>query len=167
MDELNQYGRRGNIRIHGVAEENNSKDDGEKVVKEVATALGIQIFDCDLQRAHQIARKKTGKGKPRPLIARFVSFKKRSEIMNNKINLKDNYDFKDVFIGKDQTQLRAKLLWYVKNCCDNEFVSCHNIIGKIRRKRSAWKNDESGSSAKERDPGTGDWIIIISPDNFF
>ena len=41
MDELNQYGRQENIRIHGVAEENNTKDDSEKVVEKVAAATGI------------------------------------------------------------------------------------------------------------------------------
>ena len=44
MDEVNQYGRRENIRKHGVAKENNSKDDEEKVVKKVAADLGIKIL---------------------------------------------------------------------------------------------------------------------------
>ena len=63
----------------------------------MAAALGMQISDCDIQKAHRIG-KKTGKSKPSPIIEQFVSFKKRSEFKNNKINLKDNNDFKDVFI---------------------------------------------------------------------
>ena len=57
MDELNQYGRRENIRILSVAQENNSKDDTEKVVKKVTAALGVQISDRDIERAQQIGRK--------------------------------------------------------------------------------------------------------------
>ena len=57
MDELNQYGRRENIRILSVAQESNSKDDTEKVVKKVTAALGIQISDRDIERAQQIGRK--------------------------------------------------------------------------------------------------------------
>ena len=53
VDALEQYGRRENIRIHGVAEKiNSNKDDGEEVVANIAAELGIDINEYDIQRAH-------------------------------------------------------------------------------------------------------------------
>ena len=36
MDELEQYGRRENIRIRGVREKNGNKDDGEEVLLDLS-----------------------------------------------------------------------------------------------------------------------------------
>ena len=98
--------------------------------------------------------KKNGKGKPSQINNCTIRVIK-TEFINNKINLKDD-DFEDVFICEDLTPLRAKLPWYVKNCCGNEFVSCHNINEKIQMKRLAWKNGKSVSSTDQRDHGTDD-----------
>ena len=86
VDALEQYGRRENIRIHGVAEKlNSNKDDGEEVVANIAAELGIDINECDIQRAHRLGKKKNSPGgKPRQIIARFISYKKRNELLHAK-----------------------------------------------------------------------------------
>ena len=41
IDNLEQYSRRDNIRIHGVPEPQRKRDDGEEVVAALAEKLGI------------------------------------------------------------------------------------------------------------------------------
>ena len=43
LDELEQYGCRESIRIHGIPESNNSADDGEKFLRTIAEDLHIQL----------------------------------------------------------------------------------------------------------------------------
>ena len=92
VDELEQYGRRENIRILGVAERNDERDDGEEVVTKVAKALNVELNpELDIQRVHRLGKKKKGpKAKPRPVIVRFASYRKRMEFMYT-INIKIIY----------------------------------------------------------------------------
>ena len=53
------------------------------------------------QRAHRLGTKRRPpNSKPRPLIARFISYKKRNKFMHSKANLKDRTKFKEAFIVK-------------------------------------------------------------------
>ena len=58
MDKLEQYGRRENIRIHGVREKNGNKDDGEEVLLDLAKQLKIELNFNDVQRVHRLGKKK-------------------------------------------------------------------------------------------------------------
>jgi len=135
-DDLEMYGRRENLRVIGVAEDSNFNDDGEAALLQIADELVIELRSSDLQRAHWLGKKKTGSAsKPRPIIACFVSYKKRQQFMYAKGKLRDSTAFKDSFIVEDLTSLRAKLLRCVKHECDGKFVNCHKINGRIRMKK--------------------------------
>ena len=123
IDNLEQYSRRENIRIHGVPEPQGKKDDGEEVVVELAEKLGVNIESYDIQRAHRLGRKRSPLAKPCPIIARFVKYKHRNDILFSKSKLKNcnNGKFNNAFITEDLTPLRSKLLNYVKNDCDGKF----------------------------------------------
>ena len=111
LDDLEQYGRRENIRIHNVAESTSAKDDGEDVLFKVADALKIKLAEYDIQRVHRIGVKKTSRNaKPRPVIVRFVSYQKRNEFLFEKSKLKKSMHFGNAFIIEDLTPLRSKLL---------------------------------------------------------
>ena len=90
----------------------------------------------------------------------------RSEFLYANKKLKENAIFKSAFITEDLMPLRAKLLRYVKEECEDNFVLCHTINGAIRMKKSANKNgfplDENG-----KDQGTGNWLYVKSPDDLF
>ena len=59
VDELEQYGRRENIRILGVAERTDERDDGEEVVTKVAKALNVELNpELDIQRVHRLGKKR-------------------------------------------------------------------------------------------------------------
>ena len=164
VDALEQYGRRENICIHGVAEKlNSNKDDEEEVVANIAAELGIDINECDIQRAHRLGKKKNSPGgKPRQIIARFFSYKKRNELLHAKKNLKGSKNYPKAFLTEDLTPLRSKLLNYVKYECNDKFVLCYSMNGRIRMKKASGRIDKEG-----KDNGVGDWISVASPDDLF
>jgi len=70
VDNLQQYSRRENIRKHGVLQSKKNKNDGEAVLLDIATALDIELYEEDNQRAHCLGKKKKNfTAKPRPIIA--------------------------------------------------------------------------------------------------
>ena len=168
-DDLEQYGRRENIRVHAVPEQLDNHDDGEKIAFEMAQALHINLKDCDIQRAHRLgAKKKSLNAKPRPIIVRFTSYKKRNEVLFAKKELKDmnSGSLKSAYITEDLTPLRAKLLRYIKEECKDKFVMCHTYNGKIRAKKSAKEMGKLPDNY-EKDEGVGNWITFTSPEDFF
>ena len=70
IDDLEQYGRRENMRIHGIPESTDSiDDDGEKVILKMAKDLNIELKDSDIQRAHRLGTKRIHPNSlPRPII---------------------------------------------------------------------------------------------------
>ena len=70
IDDLEQYGRRENMRIHGIPESTDSiDDDGEKVILKMAKDLNIELKDSDIQRAHRLGTKRINpNSRPRPII---------------------------------------------------------------------------------------------------
>lgn len=168
LDNLEQYGRRENLRLHNIPESEVNKDDGESQVIEIAKALNVKLNSSDIQRAHRLGRKKSGinPGKPRPIIVRFHAYKKRNELLHAKINLKKTEKYKNVFIYEHLTPLRSKLLRYCKQECEGKFVQCHTINGRIRFKKSAVK-EGLPLDDNRKDAGTGNWITITSPDELF
>ena len=84
------------------------KDDGEGVVFELAEKLGIKVESYDTQRAQRIVRKRSPRAKPLPIIARFIKFKHRNDVLFSKCKLKDCNDekFKNAFITRNLTPHR-------------------------------------------------------------
>ena len=166
VDSLEQYGRRENLRIYGIPESNeNIDDDGEQIVHDIAKLLNVDLDNWDIQRAHRLGRKRSNK--PRPIIVRFLSFKKRNEILNSKSKLKNNQVYPSAFITEDLTPLRSKLLYYVKHHCDEKFVMCHTRNGNILMKKSANYSKAQHSKSTEKVEGMGDWLVVSTPDDLF
>ena len=167
IDDLEQYRRRENMQIHGIPESTDSvDDDGEKVILKMAKDLNIELKDSDIQRAHQLGRKRINpNSRPRPIIIRFVSSKKRNEFFFAKSKLRNLKQYENTFISEDLITLKSCLLNYVKNECDDNFVLCHTRNGKIRTKRSARKRKLKEKN--EKDFGIGNWLVISMVDDLF
>lgn len=109
-DRLEQYMRRDNLRIVGLAEE---EDENEEILQaktiEVAADMGVTVEPGDISTVHRL-------GKPgersRPVIVRFCHRKKRNEMMIKKKELKRKG--RNIYINEDLTPLRATLLKIVK-----------------------------------------------------
>jgi len=89
FDRQEQYIRTENILIYGVEVDKEDNDDGEKVLFKIADELEIALQDNDMQRVHRLGQKRRKKENPRPITARFVSFKKRNEFLTKKRDLKN------------------------------------------------------------------------------
>ena len=122
MDDLEQYNRGENLKLYGISEKCNHKDDGEDTLSQIAEVLDIKLDDFDIQRAHRLGTKRKS---PNPELCPVISYKKRKEFMYSKANLKDMIKFKEAFIVEDLTPSRAKLINYVKKERNDEFVLGH------------------------------------------
>ena len=117
-DRLQQYTRRENVRISGIPLK---KDETNKDVEEKTLAMlnktGTVVNAEDLAACHRVGKAKDGS---RPVIVRFVSRRKRTDIMKTKKALKGKESCKGIYINDDLTPLRAKLLHYCKSAPEVE-----------------------------------------------
>lgn len=124
-DELEQYQRRQCLRIFGVKEEEGENTDD--IVLDVAKKVGVDITIADIDRSHRVGRK--GGEKPRPVIVKFVSYRKRSELFRNKRRLKST----NLTLREDLTKSRHILLTKCieKYGLHNVWTTDGNIIAKV------------------------------------
>lgn len=125
-DQLEQYTRRESVKICGL-EEQADETTGmlEEAVIEIANVIDVPLNPCDISVVHRSGPKKSGK--PRPVLCKFVSRKKKEAIISNRRALKNAGN--KVFIYEDLTPLRSKLLHVVKK---NETIHhAYTSNGKI------------------------------------
>jgi len=151
LDRQEQYIRRENILIYGVEENKEDNDDGEKVLFKIADELEIDLKDNEIQRVHRLGQKRRNNENPRPIIARFVSYKKRNEFFTNKRELKNIEGRQHVFVCEDLTPLRYKLLKYMQKSCSDTFTYRYTQNCNIKAKL---KTSEK-------------WVTVTSPDDLF
>ena len=94
----------------------------------MAKDLNIELKDSDMQCAHRLGRKRINpNSQPRLIIIRFISFKKRNEFFFAKSKVRNLKQYENAFISEDLTIPKSRLLNYVKNECDDNFVLCHTL----------------------------------------
>ena len=109
LDKLQQYGRRENLRINGIPEE-----EGENLkakILKIGQAMSVEILNSDINVVHRSGPRGI---RPRQIICRFVSQDTKIELLKSKKKLRDNDDYKNVIMHEDLTPLGAKLLKVVK-----------------------------------------------------
>lgn len=84
-DELEQYQRRNSLRIFG--REELPGENTDEIVLEVAKKLRVPLSLNDIDRSHRVGRKEAGK--KRPIIVKFISYRKRREMFAAKRQLKN------------------------------------------------------------------------------
>ena len=90
-----------------------------------------------------------------------MCYKNRSQFISSKKKIKDSARFSNVYVAEDLTSLRAKLLRYVKDECNNQFEQIHTKNVSILMKTSA-ETDESQSNERK-----SKWIKVDSPDDLY
>ena len=110
-DRLQQCSRRESVRIFGIrqAEGETAKHVEQKALGVVKEA-GADVKEEDIAAVHRVG--KVGRGL-RPILVKFVSRRKRREVMEKK-SPKGKDGYQKVYINDDLTPLRAKLLALVK-----------------------------------------------------
>ena len=120
----------------------------------IASALQIDLETKDIQRVHRLGKRKySPTANPRPIIARFISYKKRNQFLYSKSKPKETGEFNNAYIAEDLTTLRSKLFNYMKNECDTEFALVHTYNGSIRAKRSALQHGKLNDGKKDEGIG--------------
>ena len=109
-DSLNQYSRRENVRISNVPEVED--EDLIKTLIEIGGSIGVAIKADNINTIHRIGPKREGKA--RQIIARFVHREPRYLLLKNRVDLKKTERYKNIYIAEDLTQMKFKLLYYVK-----------------------------------------------------
>ncbi|KAL8614308.1 hypothetical protein ACOMHN_007646 [Nucella lapillus] len=111
-DRLQQYSRRESIRIHGIkTATGETAESVEKKALEVFTAVGADVKPEDLAAVHRAGKEKKGS---RPILVKFVSRRKRREVMERKKVLREKEEHRGTYLNDDLPPLRAMLLGMVQ-----------------------------------------------------
>ena len=104
LDKQQQYSRRASLRIVNDWSEERGEDTDEKVVEMARTQLNLNIDKSDIDRSHRVG-KPHPRGKPRPIIVKFVSYRTKKAVYKAKsaLNIRDP-DCKAKFIHEDLTK---------------------------------------------------------------
>lgn len=93
LNELEQYSRKNCVVINGVKESSDENVVG--LVIEIARLIGVTVNAEDIDNAHRMGKahqSQSSRGrqfKPRPIIVKFVSFRKRSEFFAERKTIRD------------------------------------------------------------------------------
>ena len=84
------YQLRENLCFFGIKEEADTEEDAREVlVGFLKTELGMENADqIEFQRVHRVGKRVSSSGKPRQIIARFLKYPQREEVMSNARKLK-------------------------------------------------------------------------------
>lgn len=155
-DRLQQYSRRESVRVFGIApEEGETAEQVEQKVMGVFREAGADIKEEDIAAVHRVG--KAGAG-VRPILVKFVSRRKRQEVMAKKKSLKGKEGFLRVYVNDDLTPLRAKLLALVKRLDDVD--KAWTVGGRIHCTKKTPLGLAPGASQRPV-------VIIDTPDDLF
>lgn len=111
LDELEQYGRRNNLRIFGVPEKQDENTDD--IVLDIASKIGVDMDISYIDRCHRVGRKVPGAN--RPIIVKFSGYAVRAEYFQKKKQLRGT----KTTVREDLTVFRLKVL--------KEAVKCYGV----------------------------------------
>lgn len=125
VDNLEQYERRCNLRFTTEIVETEDEDT-DAIIADLANSVGITLHRTDISRSHRIGKKGDS---PRPIIARFISYRCRESIYDKR-KVAENF-----YISEDLTKLRNTLYFKareLKRSGKFKHVWCRDGIIKIR-----------------------------------
>lgn len=135
IDDLEQYQRRQCLRIFGVKEE--AGEDTDQKAIEVAKKIGVDLSVTDIDRSHRVGV--SNAERPRAIIVKFVSYRKRSEVFLSKKKLKGS----GVTVREDLTKCRYRLLqesiqkYGIQNVWTMDGAVIAKVNGEKRKIRSS------------------------------
>ena len=105
VDQQGQYSRRNCLLIHGV-EENSNEDTDKLVLNIINNDLETDLTEVAIDRTHRTGDQKKKRKTARPIIAKFVRYYDRKEVLS----IKKNFKGKGLSITKSLTSFRMKKL---------------------------------------------------------
>lgn len=118
LDDLEQYGRRMNVRIAGINED--EEEDTDQVVIDFAKRINVNIRPDDIDRCHRVKRRERepnpnvetpfqDDARPLEIIVKFTNSKARLALMKGRATLRRSKS--NVFINEDLTAGRKELTY--------------------------------------------------------
>eukprot|EP00745_Piridium_sociabile_P013195 TRINITY_DN19706_c0_g1_i16.p1 TRINITY_DN19706_c0_g1~~TRINITY_DN19706_c0_g1_i16.p1 ORF type:complete len:305 (+),score=50.15 TRINITY_DN19706_c0_g1_i16:138-1052(+) len=137
LNDLEQQGRKWNVRVFNIPETNSQKpettaDCVKKCCDIFTNLVGVKVSEPDIEIAHRIGNKPSPQSKSRPVIIRFLSRKKKDEVLSKRRNLKGNPG--RVAVGEDLTYLNYRLLKDAKqhSATMDAWSSNGKVIAKLK-----------------------------------
>ena len=120
LDTGEQYSRRNNLRIFGIPEGNEARENTDTLVFYLCKSLGADVALGEIDRSHRTG-KPEGR-KTRPIIVKFTSYRARQKLYSLRRNLKSNDEYDRVFINEDLTQRRSQLLFIARGLAKSKII---------------------------------------------
>ena len=118
VDDLEQYTRRTNVRIYGVAEQPEENTDN-LAMDFFKSELNVDVASNDISRSLRVG-KKSG-AKPRPIIVRFTKHNTKNAVMSRRRVLKERK--RPFSLQEDLTINRREILKYLNKDIEEGIVS--------------------------------------------
>ena len=131
LNDLEQYGRRNNVRIEGMI---NDKDEtpemtSKLVIDTLNTKIeGLHLTNSDIDAAHRLGKVKFGI--TRQIIVKFLSRMTRDRLMSQKYRLKNTGNF----VNDDLTHIIAKVLACIRKMLPDEVEKGWSQNGRLMYK---------------------------------
>ena len=137
VDATVQYGRRANLRIHGVVESGTGEDACAKVLEVINSTMLLRppLNDVDIERCHRLGRQ-TDLTRPRTMIVHFKSDKLRDSVYNARGQLKTFNKTKEpaqrVYINEDLTNRRSLMAYETRKLrASMKIADCWTYNGHV------------------------------------
>ena len=118
VDDLEQYTRRTNVRIYGVAEQPEENTDN-LAVDFFKSELNVDVASNDMSRSHRVGEKSGAK--PRPIIVRFTKHNTKVAVMSRRRVLKERK--RPFSLQEDLTINCREILKYLNKDIEEGIVS--------------------------------------------
>ena len=142
IDAVDQYERRDSLILSGnaVPSESDDEDSVHVVMETIRTQLNIPITEQDINVAHRLGRQRPGRS--RPLIVKFMSRTKKSQVVRARISLPKPTPTTNpaFFINESLTPIRRTLFYQMRQIRKNhktDFKQLYTQDGKITVKLNA------------------------------
>lgn len=130
INDLEQYNRRNNLCITGIAEE--PGENCKQIIQTIGKKLNIEVSNEDVRAAYRLGKKEQ---KTRPLLVEFSFINKRNEIFNARKHLREKC--RNVYINEHLTQKNYNLLYKMRKMKkEKKIFSVWTVNGKIRVRSS-------------------------------
>ena len=145
VDDFEQRSRNSCLLIHGINEVERENTD-DVVIGIIKDKLNINLTYADIQRSHRIGKRNTNqritrlnKVNPRPIIFKFVSYRKRKEVFSQKKHLKgSNISITESLTANRLILYKAASNFYGKGMCwtnddrvttkvDNRYITINSL----------------------------------------
>ena len=128
VNNLEQYGRRNNIRISGLTHDSKfetSAQSAEGIATLLNDKMNLNLSAYDIDVVHRLGRFEIGK--IRPVIVKFVQREVKFNVMRNAKHLKNT----PISVNEDLTQLNQKVLSSIRLKAKHEVAKGWSQEGKL------------------------------------